>query len=90
MFILLTLKLSYLGVSYYKYSYENGKEGKEVRDAEKQNFLCTWPSDGAIKFLAEQKKSQGQLKNYVQYAGIKDSFLSSSIEKMLLHTKHRL
>lgn len=47
-------------MSYYKYNYENTKEGEEVRDTERQEtFLYTWPSYGVIKFLAEQKKLNG-------------------------------
>jgi len=52
------LKL-YLGMSYYKYNYENTKEGEEARNLERQEtFLCTWPSYGVIKFLVEQKNSR--------------------------------
>lgn len=58
-FLLFMFKL-YLAMSYYKYNYENTKEGEEVRDTERQEtFLYTWPSYGVIKFLAEQKKLNG-------------------------------
>lgn len=80
MFILVKLKLSYLGKPYRKYNYENKRRKLETQQDRTSQAYC---HDTIIKLAVEQK-NQGQLKIGMEYGGIRvDSFLFSKAENML-------
>lgn len=86
MFILVKLKLSYLGKP-YKYNYENKRRKLETQQDRTSQAYC---HDTVIKLAVEQK-NQGQLKIGMEYGGIRvDSFFILQGWKNAAHAKQRL
>ena len=82
-FILVMIKLSYLGKPYHKYNYENKRTKLETQ--QDKTTSCAYCHDTVIKLAVEQK-NKGQLKTGMQYGRIRvDSFLFSKSEQMLPH-----